>query len=178
MKLFLILFLLTSKIYACPKLVGTWKQCSLSTEMLNPVELLAVNVGLKSLRFIFKNPYPDVFQTKVIKTNFFSAPDILLDETSIIGKNNYTKWDRNILEGSTPPEFVTYYKCTNSGMVEYIEWDNLSVENYPDHATSNFPAFYKSKYTVTGNRISRKVYSRRSTNENFSLIASLTCHKN
>ena len=171
-------FLLSSKIYACPKLTGTWKQCSLSTEMLNPVELLAVNMGLKSLRFIFKNPSPDVLQTKVIKTNFFSAPDILLDETSIIGENNYTKWDRNIIEESTPPEFVSYYKCTNNGMIEYIEWENLSVENYPDHATSNFPAFYKSSYTVKGNKISRKVYSRRSSSERFTLIANLTCQKN
>ena len=155
--------------------MGTWKQCSLSTELINPVELLAVNLGLKSLRFTFKNPYPKVLQSKVVKSNFLSSPEVLVDETSVIGENNYIKWDKNVIEGSTPPEFIIFYQCSNNGMTEYMKWENLSVENYPDHATSNFPGLYKSIYTVSGNKITRNVYSRRTTNERFKFIARLTC---
>ena len=172
-----ILFTFTIPSFACPKLAGTWNQCSISTEFLNPVELLAVNVALKSYTFKFSNPRPNIINAKITKSNFFSSPDIILDEVSVIGKNNTSIWDKNIVEGSTAPIFTIFYECTNSGMNEYSIWENLTIQNYPDHAHKDFPKYYKSVYSVSGNKITRNLYSRKSPEEKYGLIARITCKK-
>ena len=134
-------------------------------------------MALKSFTFEFSNPQSNILESKITKSSFFSGQETIAEERSIIGMNNKVVWEKNIIEGSTPPEMTSFYQCISNGMVEYISWDNLSVENYPDHAKVDYPRYFKSEYTVLGNKITRQMYAKKNTNGAFAPIAKITCKK-
>ena len=170
-------FLLSFSAFSCPSLQGSWKSCHIATELLNPIESVAVNLALKSYTFEFSNPKPNILKSKIIKSGLFSGQETIAEERSVIGINNKVVWEKNIIEGSTPPEMTSFYNCNSNGMIEYISWDNLSVENYPDHQKVNYPRYFKSEYIVSGNKITRQMYARKKPTDAFAPIAKITCKK-
>ena len=162
---------------SCPQIQGIWKSCSVSSSLLNPLEVLAVNIALKSYSFHMSNPQENILKSKIVKNNIFSSDEVILDEQAVIGENYKSIWERNIIEGSTPPELTIFLSCSNNGMSEYITWDNLSVQNFPNHAESDYPRYFKTVYTRTGNTLVRKIYSKKESTSTYDYLARISCSK-
>ncbi len=171
------LIFISSKILACPSIQGKWSSCSVSSALLNPFEVVAANIALKTLTFEISNPSATTIRSKIIKDTIFSSPETILDEVNALNRNNKSVWDKNVFEDSTPPELTIFMSCSANGMTEYITWDNLSVANYPDHATGNYPKYFKSLYSRSGNKLIRKIYAKGEKDGNYNYLARITCSK-
>ena len=163
--------------FSCPKLQGTWRSCQVSSSLLNPIEIVGANIILKSYTFRFSNPGPNTLRSEIFKPSIFGGSDSILNNDSTIGQNNKTNWEKNLFKDSTAPELTTYLRCETTGMTEYITWDNLSVENYPDHATENYPKYYKTVYVVSGTNLTRYIYSKVTLDGEYTYLAKLKCTK-
>ena len=175
--IFLCVLLLSTSTFSCPGISGSWRKCYLKTNKMSVLELTGLNFFLKSYIFNFSNPTDDTLLVEIIKDSFFSEKTTIHSEITNLNQNNYSQWDKNVIEGSTPPELTTYSTCKSNGMTEYITWENLSVENYPDHAKKDFPKYFKSIYEVSGNQISRNIYSRKNLNQQYEYFGTVYCTK-
>jgi len=175
--IFLLCSLSSKFAYSCPSVSGKWKGCSVSTSIVNSLELIAVNIGMKTLVFELSNPGKNKLNSKIIKRNLISANEVILDETLDIGKKNFSTWDKNVFEGSTPPEFTTTITCNSTGMIETMTWTNLSARNYPTHERNRYPKYYKSVYKKRGNKLSRIIYARDTIDERYKYVAKINCSK-
>ena len=172
-----ITLLFSSYSYSCPSVQGTWKNCSVSSSLLNSLEIIGANIALKTLTFELSNPSSNTLRSKIIKDTIFSAPETILDEVSILERSNKSVWDGNVFEDSTPPRLTVFLSCSGTGMTENITWDNLSVSNYPDHAKKNYPKYFRSVYSRSGNKLIRKIYTRQTPNSGYVYVAKITCEK-
>lgn len=175
--IFLLLIFISSKTLACPAIQGKWSSCSVSSSLFNSLEVVAANIALKTLTFDISNPSTTTIRSKIIKDTIFSSPETIMDEVSLLNKNNKSVWDKNVFENSTPPVLTIYMTCSANGMTEYITWENLSVANYPDHATGNYPKYFKSLYGRSGNKLVRKIYSKGEKDGSYNYLARITCSK-
>ena len=173
--IFFIMFSLQA--WPCPKITGTWKSCSIQSNFLNTLERAALNIVIRGYYFKFKNPKEGHLESKIIKDNFLSADETIHHEIVPIGKKNRVKWSKNPIEGSTPPDLTTTLTCNNFGMIETIVWNNLTVANYPDHETKDFPKYFKNEYIVQGSKAKRMIFAKKSLELNYTLIAIINCQK-
>ena len=175
--IFITTLLLSLTTYSCPSIEGTWKSCQISSSLLNPLEVMAANIFLKAYSFKFSNPNQYTQRSEIYKTSLLGTKENILNQDTIIGENNKIFWEKNFYNNSTPPEVTTFLKCNPDGMTEYITWDNLTVENYPDHEKENYPKYFKTVYIVTDSHFVRYIYSKHTLESKYNYHAQLTCKK-